>query len=860
MMKPDRVQQELRDHLERRAAELQSEGVGEAEARRQAAAEFGGLDAIAQAVRETWRLQWLREAATDARLAARSWRRSPGFAITAFLILALGIGVNLEMFGVLQATLLRPLPFPDGQQLIYLTELDNHGADQTFSIPDLRDFQAQMTSLSALGGYRDYGVTLTGGAGGSVLVPGRLMFAGTFEALGVRPVLGRWFTAQEHTPNGPPVAIITYGLWQSRFGGERSAVGKMLPTSNGPREIVGVMPATFSFDRRVQVYAPYEELAPALYFNDRANSFILYGVGRMRPEVSLAQAQDEAAAISARLSQQYPKSNATVHATATTLKLKLTGNVGTSLWMLFAAVGVLLLIVCANLANLLLARAANRAQEMAVRSALGASRGRLARQLLAEGLLLSLLGGGAGVALAAWGLRVAAAALPPTFPYIGALVLNPVVAAYGIGLALATGVLLSLAPMLLLGKASLRSRAGAGRHRLHSSLMVAEVAMAMALLTAAGLMLRSMEALDRVDLGFDPHHVLTETVSLYSHQYQSAAAYENFFAALRGRAASLPGVESTAIVFPVPYTPQIAECFIAIQGRAPDPNAPLTSYYVTASASYFPTLRLKLLRGRVFTAADEAPGAPPVVVVDQSLAEQYWGSMDRALGQQLQMFTQTFGQGHVPPARIVGVVGSFQAEGADIAPNREVLIPLNLANSGMTLLLRSAGDLKPLGAEVRTLIREMNPDLAVPVPVPLDDLIARSESTRLVSTRLLVGFALAALLLAALGLYGVLAYLVEQRRRELGIRIALGASRSAVQVLVLRQGVLVAALGVALGGVVALVSARWMASLLFEVRAFDGVTLIVVATVLLGAAALASYLPARHAASVDPLSALKVDR
>ena len=853
------MQQELRDHLERRAADLHSEGVGEAEARRQAAAEFGGLDAIAQAVRETRRLQWLREAATDARLAARSWRRSPGFAVTAFLILALGIGVNLVMFGVLQATLLRPLPFPDGQQLIYLTELDNHGADQTFSIPDLRDFQAQMTSLSGLGGYRDYGVTLTGGADGSVLVPGRLMFAGTFEALGVPPLLGRWFTPQEHTPNGPPVAIITYGLWQSRFGGDRGAIGKMLETSNGPREIVGVMPASFSFDRRVQVYAPYEELAPALYFNDRANSFILYGVGRMRTGVALEQARTQAAAVSARLAQQYPKSNATVHATAVPLQAKLTGSVGPSLWMLFAAVGVLLLIVCANLANLLLARAAGRAQEMAVRSALGASRGRLARQLLTEGMLLSKLGGLAGVALAWWGLRATAAALPPTFPYTGSLTLNPAVAMFGVGLALAAGVLLSLAPMLLVGKTSMRARAGAGRHRLHSGLMVAEVAMAMALLTAAGLMLRSMQALNRVDLGFDPHHVLTATVSVYSHQYKTAADYERFFTALRDRAAALPGVESTAVVFPVPYTPQIADCFIALQGRAPDPNAPLTSYYVAASASYFSLMRMHLLRGRVFTAADEAQGAAPVVVVDQSLAEQYWGSMDRALGQQVQMFTQVFGQGHVPPARIVGVVGSFKAEGADIPPNREIMIPLNLANSGMTLMLRSSGDPKPLGAAVRKLVRDMNPNLAAPVSVPLDDLIARAESTRLVSTRLLVGFSLTALLLAALGLYGVLAYLVHQRRRELGIRLALGASRPALQALVLRQGLVVAAVGIALGGLAALLAARAMASLLYQVQAFDGFTLAGVAGVLLAAAALASWWPARRAAGVDPLTVLKVD-
>ncbi|MGH9392808.1 MAG: ABC transporter permease, partial [Terriglobales bacterium] len=382
-----RLDQELRDHLERRAAELREQGLSAAAAERQATVEFGGLEPVAQQVREGWRLRWLLEAGVDARLALRSWRRSPGFAITALLILALGIGANLVTFGVLQATLLRPLPYPRDRQLVYLTEVDNHGADQSFSMPDLRDFQAQVAGFSAMGGYRNLGVTLPGGADGAELVAGRIMTAGMFEALGVRPLLGRWFTPQEHQANGAPVAIISYGLWQSRFGGDRGVVGKMLETSAGARTIVGVMPADFAFGAGTAVYAPYEQLVPASYFTDRANSFILYGVGRLRAGMSLEGVRAQVAAVSARLAQQYPKSNATVHATAVPLRAQLTGSVGPSLWMLFAAVGVLLLIVAVNLANLLLARAAGRGQEMAVRTTLGASRGRLARQLLAEGLL-----------------------------------------------------------------------------------------------------------------------------------------------------------------------------------------------------------------------------------------------------------------------------------------------------------------------------------------------------------------------------------------------------------------------------------------------------------------------------------------
>lgn len=862
-MNRQQVRQEMQFHLDARAAELEAAGLSAAEARRRAAAEFGTLEPVLEEARDRRPLRWTGDAARDLRFALRAWRRHPGFAAFAVLILALGIGANLVMFGLVQATLLHALPYAQDQQLTWLTELDNHGNDQSFSVPDFLDYQ-KLDVFSSLGGYRGYGVTAENGTQGAQVVPGLIVTRGLLQTLGVKPELGRWFDAREHQFNGPPAVILMDGYWRTHFGAKPAAVGSVLTTSQGPLTIVGVMPASFQLGNGTQLMMPYEEKVPQLYVNDRADSFILYGIGRLAPGQTLASAQAAVATLSARLAKAYPASNLTVHGQVLGLRDRLTGTVRQGLWLLLAAVGAVLLIVCANLANLLLARAAGRRQEMAVRSAIGAGKGRLARQLLTEGLLLAFVGCGLGTGLALAGLRATVAVLPRTFPQHQTLGLSAPVLGLALILALATGLIFSFAPMMMAWRSEVSGGLKGGtrgqsasRHRTHAALVVAEVALSMALLAAAGLMLRSLAALGRVPLGFNQQNLLTATVSLSPQRYASLAAIEGYFVRLRDQAAALPGVEAAGMVFPVPFTNQIANCFVAVEGLAPDPAAPRFSNYANVDAGYFPTMQIPLLAGRRLLPADDAQGAPPVVVIDRSMAQAYWGSPAAAIGRRLQPFTQIFGKGNQPPSTIVGVVGEVKAVSADAPANHEIYFPLNFPNGGMTLVVRTRGASAGLPAELQSLIRRLDPTLAVPEVQAFPVLIANTQSERLLSMRLLAGFAVAALLLAVLGLYAVLSFLVQQRRREIGIRVALGASRGEVQALFVRQALRYVLLGLALGTTVALLLGRLLGSLLFGVSARDPLTFMSVAALLALTSCLAAYVPARRAAGLDPLPALR---
>lgn len=859
-MRRQRIRQELQYHLDARAAELESAGVSPAEAQRRAAAELGTLEPVLEEAHGSRPGRWARDAARDVRLALRSWRRRPGFAVLALVVLAVGLGANAVMFALVQATLLRPLPYRNGGRgLVWMTEVDNHGVDQSFSFPDYLDYQ-KLGIFSSFGGYRDLGIaSLIGGR--TLLGHARLVSAGLLETLGVAPERGRWFDAHEHRHNGPPAVIVSDAFWRGALGARPAAVGSVLRTNIADYTVVGVMPPSFQFGAGIEMWLPYEEVVPAGYMNNRANSYVMYGVGRLRPGVNLKEAKAAVAALSARLARQYPASNLTVHGTIESLRDQLFGGVRTSLWMLFAAVGALLLIVCANLANLLLARAAGRSGEMAVRAALGADKWRQARQLLAEGLLLSLVGASAGVALSWFGLGLMASGLPADYPIHGALALDGRVAGFALVLSLATGVLFSLAPMALAMRmdlsSALRARGAAGaRHRIHRLLVVAEVTVAMVLLTSGALMLRSLQKLSEVPLGLNPLHVLTETVSV-SNAYKTRAQTSAFFARLQRHAAALPGVESAALVFPVPFSVQIADAFLAIEGRPADPQAPITTHYANVDYNYFHTLQIPLIAGRLLRPADDTASARPVAVIDRSLAVKYWGTPAAAVGKRMQLFTETFGHGPVPADTVVGVVGAIKAVGADAPPNLEVYMPLPFPNWTMTLLLRTGANPDALAPTVRALVHRLDPSVIAREPVSLDALLAATQATRTLTMRLLLAFALTALLLAALGLYGVLAYLVHQRRQEIGIRMALGATPGAVRAQIVVQGLRLCLAGLAIGAVAALVLGRFMASVLFAVSARDPLAFAGAATALGLTSVAACALPAWRAAATDPLPALR---
>ncbi|HXR98379.1 MAG TPA: ABC transporter permease [Terriglobales bacterium] len=864
----DRLRQELQSHLDLRIAELIADGVDAESARRIAAVEFGGMAGVEQECRDARRWHRLADFLADTRFALRSLRRSPGFALVAVLLLGLGIGANTVIFSLVQATLLRPLPYANDSRLVWLTEVDGQGADQSFSIPDFRDFQADRTVFSSMGGYRDLSLTITAAGRDAQQVPTRITMPETFETLGVAPARGRLFSAREQQANGPPVVIISDRFWHSYFGAEAGVVGQALPTSRGPLTVVGVMPPGFVFGPKVDLWAPYPQYVPALYLQDRADSFILYGVARLKPGVSLAAAGNAVSALSHNLAAEYPKSNATVRAKMMTLREQLTGNISASLWMVFGAVNLVLLIVCANLANLLLVRAAAREQEMAVRIAIGAGRGRIARQLFAEGLLLAMLGGGAGLVCAVAALPALTAALPANFPVLGPLTLNRPVLAFSFAVAAAAGLAFSLIPLVFNFREQLYPvlKQG-GRHssnrglRAHASLVVIEVALAMTLLAGAGLMLRTMQALNRVALGFDSARLVTATVSLSSTAYRPVPARARYFEQLVRQAGALPGVESSAVVFPLPFTTQIAGCFIAIEGRVPAANAPQTSYYATVNATYFQTMRIPLVAGRAFTAADDAMGAPPVVVIDRGLAEKYWHSPAQAVGRRMEMFTQDFGHGTVPPATIVGVVGEVKSEAADKDANLEVYTPLNMANGFMTLVLRMRArpDAEAMAAALHTVFRRLDPSLVVPTPHAMSEIVAQSQSIRQQSMWLLEIFAGAALLLAGLGIYGVLSYMAQLRRREFGIRVALGAEPARLTRGIVAHSVKLTAIGLAIGTGAALVLSRFLATLLYGVTRFDPLTLISVALVLLISAIAASLIPALRASTADPRTALQAE-
>jgi putative ABC transport system permease protein len=794
------------------------------------------------------------------RQAFRSLRRAPAFTLAAVATLALGIGANTAVFSAVNGVLLHPLAYPDPDRLVVVWGRHATIGRETASLPDFLDWRAQARSFEALAAMTSTRFNVTG-AGEPEVVNGGIATANLLQAFGVVPSVGRGFRDDEERGAAPRVAMLGEGYWRRRFGGERDIVGSRILLSGLPHTVVGVVPAQLRLERPVDVWTP---LATDTTRPRRADFLTVFG--RLGKDVPLDRAQQEMTTIMGRLEAQYPASNAGWGAEVVGLREQMTGDIRPALLVFMGAVGLVLLVACANVANLMLARAAGRRREVTIRSALGASRRRLAGELLLESMILSLLGGALGLLLALWGVAGLRALGPDTLPRADEIGLDLRVLGFALALSLVTGLLFGLAPMWRMAGRDLheglaggsRGVAGsAGIHRARSALVLGEVALAFVLLAGASLLLRSFERLQRVDPGFAADRVLTARVTLPRLAYPKEERWLAFGRELLARTEAEPGVRSAALVSDAPLGDSPPYWGFAIQGgETPPPDAVQDAAVFTASASYFETLRIPLVRGRLFEASDRA-GGRDVALVNQSAAQRYWRGSD-PVGARI-----TFGDPADPETQwmtVVGIVGDVLHERLNGAAYPQIYIPFEQSPMrSMVLVARTSGDPLATVPAVRRAISGLDPGLPLADVSTMEDRKAVSLARPRVNATVLGGFALAALVLAAVGIYGVVAYGVVQRTRELGIRMALGAGDWTLLRMVIRQGMMPVLGGMGVGLVGALAGGRLLRGLLFGVGSGDPTNLALVTGFLVAVALAAMYLPARRASRSDPMIALRTD-
>ena len=802
-----------------------------------------------------------------ARAGWRAIRRSPGLSAVAIVTLALGIGANTAVFSVVDAVLLRPLPYAQPHRLVAIREsAPPQFPVMSVSLPDYYDWAQQSKTLH-LAAYRQTSFNLTAPGTQPEALQSAQVTGNLFPILGVQPRLGRDFTAREDAPGGPRAVMLSNALWRRRFGGSRQIVGRAITLNGNPYTVIGVMPPGFDFPGKIRLWVSLGALRATKNMSRRDNHPGIVGIGRLRAGSTLAQARAEMTTIARRLSLAYPKSNTGVGVRLVRYLQYSVRGAGAALWALLAAVGLVLLIACANLANLLLARAAARRQEFAVRAALGASRRQIWTQVLGESLTLALLGGAAGLAVAAIGVHMAIPLMPSDLPRARQLGLDWRVLLFTIAVAVACGVLFGLAPAWRHGDAGVHdalkeggrgSAEARGGRRLRDALIVAEVALALVLLAGAGLLLRSFLAVLGTSPGFNPHHELLFEVSLPRRRFPKAPQQAAFFRQALVQLRRLPGVTAAAVAMPMPFTGSDWESNYRVVGRPkPAPGHSPSSNFAIISPSFFRTMRIPLLRGRYFTAADNAK-SPKVVIISQDFARKDWGGAAQAVGKQIK--TQGF------TATIVGVVPRIKTEGltgdTEMDKLPETYAPLaQYPVNDFFFALRAAPGLKPmaLAGPAGRAIQSLDANLPIANAGTMSALVGQSLAPRRLSLVLVLVFAALALILAAVGIYGVMSYAVARTTHDLGLRMALGARRRDVVGLVLRRGLLLAGAGAAAGLALALGLGRLVAGFLFGVRADNPAVLIAVAAVLLAVALLACYLPARRASRVDPMEALRYE-
>src|ERR1700735_2060757 len=869
---------ELRFHFEQQVEKYVQAGLPRQEARRQARLEFGGADKIKEECRDARGVRFFETLAQDVRYAFRALRKSPGFTTVAVLTLALGIGANTALFSVVNGVLLNPLPYPHPDQLVTLHESKPNFNTGSISYPNFLDWQKENHTLSSMAVSRSYSFSLTK-LGEAEQIQGQFVTPDFFPILGVKLVTGRNFVGSDDQIGAAPVALISAGLWKRRLSGTPDVVGKNLTLDGKEYTIIGVVPS--DFDLKIDSFSASDVYAPVVQWNnsllfDRGAGLGFHGIGRLKPETSLGQARADFIGVTKNLAAAYPEVNKGIGAALIPFKQRMLGDVKPILLVLFCAVGFVLLIACANIANLLLARASGRAREFAVRTALGAGKARLIRQLLTESVLLGILGGAFGLLLAGWGTHAALKALPEALPRAGEVGIDSRVLLFTISIALLAGILFGLVPALKISSTNVQDNlkeggrgASGARTGAHGVLVVVEIALALVLLIGAGLTLRSLVQLWNVNPGFNPHNVMFFGLSLSPATFMTTAAavragFRNADAAI----AATPGVQAVSISWGAFPMSGDDEWLFWLDGQ-PKPttrNEMNWAIEYVVDPDYLNIMRTPLRSGRFFTAQDDE-NAPKVVVVDEVLAKKYFGN-ENPIGKRL--FLEIGGQQDMT-AEIIGVVGHVKQWGLDTddtEPLRAQLyfpfmqLPdalMALSPMGMGAVVRSRGPVPGLFDSIRHSVQQVNSEQVVAGAQTMDEIISSSIASQRFSMILLGSFALLALLLSSLGIYGVVSYLVGQQTREIGIRIALGAQRGDVMRLVLGDGAKMAIVGVGVGVLAALALTRLMTRVLYGVSATDPLTFAAVAVVLTGVALVACYIPARRAMRVDPMVALRYE-
>jgi putative ABC transport system permease protein len=793
----------------------------------------------------------------DIQFATRSLVKRPGFTAIVVLTLALGIGANAAVFSVINAVLLRPLPYRDADRVVTLWQNNTKAGlpRNAVSPANFIDWSEQSNSFEAIAGIEPFGFSMAGD-GEPERFTAWLVTSGFFQVAGTEPLLGRTFNSEDYVPGNHRVVVLAHSMWQRRFGGDTSVIGRQINLNGQPYVVVGVMAPEFQLPPDREIWAP-----AIIGENHRQNRGANYWevVARLKPGVTVAQAQEEMNGIAARLAVQYPDTNGGMGTNVVPLFEQITGQIRSALWVLGAAVGFVLLIACVNVANLLLVRGAERQREFAIRRALGAERLRLLRQTLTESLLLVVAGGVTGVLLASWLVKLIPALSSSKIPRVEQVSIDLRVVLFACGVSLLTAIIFGLVPAIQFWrndiqsnlKESGRSTGTPGRHRLRKALVISEVAIAVVLLTGAGLLLRSFVRLLQVDPGFTKENVLALQVFL-PRSYGNEEKVIGFFDQSLEKIRNLPGIQTAAVIATPPLISWDQDTTFTVLGRpTPPKGSEPSAFYAQVSSEYLNALGVSLKQGRFFTEFDRA-GSPPVIVINETMARHFFPG-ENPLGHRL-----VVAWGEPVTREIVGVVGDVLQNGLHTEPRAEMFVPHQQdASSHMTFLVKTKNEPGSQLAAVKQAIREINPRQTFARTATMEELVADSLKERRFNLFLLGLFAAIALLLSTIGIYGSISYSTRQRTNEMGVRIALGAQTQDVLRLVVGQGVGLALIGVALGLFGAFLLTRGIKSLLFGVSPTDPLTFLAISILLLLTALLASLVPARRATRVDPLVALR---